>query len=78
MAYFSSEMFLPCTLVPLSALHPHNDILCSSWGVAATTEYEMDEVMPSCCPLMILDYIYAKCFQSKYQQPVPDWISPMS
>ena len=49
-----------------------------SWGVAATTEYEMDEVMPSCCPLMLLDYIYAKCFQSKYQQPVPDWISPMS
>ena len=28
----------------------------------------MDEAMPSCCPLMVLDYIYAKCFQSKYQQ----------
>ena len=37
-------------------------------GVAASTEYEIDEVMPSCCPLMVLDYIYAKCFQSKYQQ----------
>ena len=39
-------------------------------GVAATTEYEMVEEMPSCCPIMVLDYIYAKCFQSKYQHSV--------
>jgi len=42
----------------------YKDIL-EELGVAAATEYEMDEVMPSCCPLMILDYIYLKCFQSK-------------
>ena len=30
-------------------------------GVAAATEGEMEEVMPSCCPLLLLDYIYLHC-----------------
>ena len=30
-------------------------------GVARTTEPDIDEMMPSCCPLMILDYIYLHC-----------------
>ena len=40
----------------------------NSWvcaGVARATEYEMEEVVPSCCPLLLLDYIYVKCFKSK-------------
>ena len=38
-------------------------------GVARTTEYEMDEIMPSCCPLMFLDYFYIRCCTSS-----KDWL----
>ena len=34
-------------------------------GVAKTTEPDIEEMMPSCCPLMILDYIYLQCSNNK-------------
>ena len=42
---------------------PFLNIPCE--GVAKATEPDIDEMMPSCCPLMILDYIYLHCSNNK-------------
>lgn len=54
-------------LEDLGNLMKENQTICKHFlkGVAKTTEYEMDEEMSSCCPLMFLDYIYAHCFQTE-------------
>ena len=41
-------------------------------GYARTTEDDLDEVMPSCLPLLLVDYLLAhfnECFQKKKEFP---------
>ena len=36
-------------------------------GYSKTTEDDFDEIMPSCLPLLVIDYLVFKCFNSRFQ-----------
>jgi len=55
-----SLMALSWLLKPGSRVEEINDAykdILEEMGWQAATEYEMDEVMPSCCVLMFIDYV---------------------